>query len=351
MADVPLSGDGILKFREAVRDATLVAMERDPSVFLIGVGIVDPRAVWGTLSGLLERFGPDRVIEGPLAENVLTGMCVGAATLGMRPVLVHHRIDFTMLTMDQIVNHAAKWRSMFGRQQTVPMVVRAVVGRGWGNGPQHTQSHHAIFAHVPGIKVVVPSNAVDAKGLLAASIEDDDPVIYIEHRWLHEDEANVAPGHFVTPLGKAAIARAGTDVTIVAVGPMVTESVKAANVLQARGISAEVIDVRTLRPLDTELIVRSVVKTGRLVVADSDWGPCGVAGEVIACVSEAAFSSLRAAPRRIVWPDSAVPSSQAIEAKFYPGAVEICAAAVAACEGAQGADALANTVKAFEGPF
>jgi len=340
-----------MKFREAVRDATIQAMETDPTVFLIGVGIIDPRAVWGTLSGALEKFGPDRVVEGPLSENALTGICVGAATLGMRPLLIHHRIDFVLLTMDQLVNHAAKWRPMFGQQQTVPMVVRAVVGRGWGNGPQHTQSHHALFAHVPGLKTVVPSNPRDAKGLLLAAIADDDPVIYIEHRWLHEDEGEVPTEYFQTPIGKAAVVRSGADVTIVAVGPMVSEALKAAQALEHVGLSAEVIDVRTLRPLDAETILHSVAKTGRLVVADSDWGPCGVAGEIIARVSEEAFDALKARPRRVAWPDSAVPSSQAIEAQFYPGAKEIQMAAVAACDKAAARKVVQSTVKQFEGPF
>lgn len=339
-----------MKFREAVRDATLLAMERDENVFLIGVGIVDPRAVWGTLAGALEKFGPQRVVEGPLAENALTGACVGAAALGMRPVIVHHRIDFVLLTMDQLINHAAKWKPMFGAQQSIPMVVRAVVGRGWGNGPQHTQSHHALFSHVPGIKAVVPSNPRDAKGLLLAAIADDDPVVYIEHRWLHEDDAEVPAEYFTTPIGRAAVARAGRDVTLVAAGPMVSEALKAAQALDPIGIDAEVIDLRTLRPLDTDTVIRSVVKTGHLVVADPDWGPCGVAGEVIACVAEEALDSLRARPVRVTWPDSAVPSSQAIEAIFYPGAREIQAAAVATCEG-RTERLVASTVKDFHGPF
>ncbi|HEY3068080.1 MAG TPA: transketolase C-terminal domain-containing protein [Methylomirabilota bacterium] len=339
-----------MKFREAVRDATLQALESDPTVFLIGVGIIDPRAVWGTLTGALEKFGPDRVVEGPLSENALTGMCVGAASLGMRPVLIHHRIDFVLLTMDQLVNHAAKWRAMFGRQQHVPMVVRAVVGRGWGNGPQHTQSHHALFSHVPGLKAVVPSNPRDAKGLLIAAIEDNDPVVYIEHRWLHEDEADVPTEYFSTPIGRAAVVRRGGDVTLVAAGPMVSESLKAAQALQNAGISAEVIDLRTLRPLDSDTILTSVAKTGRLVVADSDWAPCGIAGEVIARVAEEAFDALKARPVRITWPDSAVPSSQAIEAQFYPGAREIEMAAVQVCE-KQKDDFVKSTIKHFEGPF
>jgi pyruvate dehydrogenase E1 component beta subunit len=326
-------------------------MDRDPSVFLIGVGIIDPRAVWGTLSGALKRFGRDRVIEGPLSEEALTGICVGAATLGMRPLLVHHRIDFVMLTMNQLINHAAKWRQMFGGQQTVPMVVRAVVGRGWGNGPQHTQSHHALFSHVPGIKTVVPSNPHDAKGLLLAALAQDDPVVYIEHRWFHEDDAPVPDAYYVTPIGKAAVVRSGEHVTIAAVGPMVPEALKAAGVLEPSGVSAEVIDVRTLRPLDHGTIIRSVTKTGRLVVADSDWGPCGVAGEIIASVSERAFEALKARPLRVTWPDSAVPSSQAIEPKFYPGAAEIQTAALIVCERADEKEPAQSTVKAFDGPF
>jgi len=340
-----------MKFREAVRDGTIQAMESDPNVFLIGVGIIDPRAVWGTLAGALEKFGPDRVVEGPLSENALTGVCIGAATMGMRPLLIHHRMDFVMLTLDQLFNHAAKWRAMFGRQQTVPMVVRAVVGRGWGNGPQHTQSHHAVFAHVPGLKVVVPSNPRDAKGLLIAAIEDDDPVIYIEHRWLHEDEATVPAEYFSTPIGRAAILRSGADVTLVAVGPMVPESLKAADALGQAGVSAEVIDLRTARPLDSDTVVQSVAKTGRLVVADADWGPCGIAGEVIARVSEDAFDALKSRPFRVTWPDTSVPSSQAIEAQFYPGAKEIQTAAMRACEKGPARDLVRSTVKQFEGPF
>ncbi|MBI4356166.1 MAG: alpha-ketoacid dehydrogenase subunit beta [Candidatus Omnitrophica bacterium] len=341
-----------MKFREAIRAATLQAMELDPAVFLIGVGITDPRAVWGTLSGALQQFGPGRVIEGPLAEEALTGICVGAATMGLRPLLIHHRVDFVMLSMNQLVNHAAKWRQMFGMQQTVPMVVRAVVGRGWGNGPQHTQSHHALFAHIPGLKVLVPANPYDAKGLLLAALRDEDPVIYIEHRWLHEDDAPVPEAYYLTPIGKAAVVRPGTDVTIVAVGPMVPESLKAAAALEPTGLSAEVIDVRTLRPLDLEAVLQSVTKTGRLVVADSDWGPCGIAGEIIARVAEAAHDALKARPVRITWPDSAVPSSQAIEARFYPGAAEIQAAILQTVARQRDTELLApSTVKKFDGPF
>jgi len=254
--------------------------------------------------------------------------------------------------MDQLLNHAAKWRSMFGRQQSVPMVVRGVVGRGWGNGPQHTSSHHALFSHVPGITTVVPSNAYDAKGLLVAAIQDDGPVVYIEHRWLYEDETDVPEVYYATPLGKAAVVRPGGDATIVAVGPMVSEAVKAARALEeSSGISAEIIDVRTTHPLDTQTILQSVARTGRLVVADADWGPCGVAGEVIATVAERALETLKARPRRIVWPHTVVPSSPAIEKQFYPGASDIQAAVLAVCARSDKRDLVESTVKHFQGPF
>jgi pyruvate/2-oxoglutarate/acetoin dehydrogenase E1 component len=340
-----------MKFYEAVRDATFQALENDPRVFLIGVGIIDPQAVWGTLAGALARFGPSRVVEGPLAENALTGIAIGAATLGMRPVLIHHRIDFTLLTMDQLINHAAKWAPMFGWQQRVPMVIRGVVGRGWGNGPQHTSTHHALFAHVPGLKAVVPSNAYDAKGLLLGAIEDEDPVVYIEHRWLHEDEGDVPEGYYTVPLGKARVARAGSDVTVVAIGPMVSEALKAAAALAADGIAAEVIDLRTIFPIDTETVVESVAKTGRLVVADADWASCGVAGEVIAQVSEQAWDCLRAAPARITWPELPVPSSYGIERQFYPGAQQIHDAALRVAESTRRGSTVVGTTKEFHGPF
>ncbi len=340
-----------MKFREAVHQATLQALEKDPSVFMIGDGIDDPSAGWGTLSGALEKYGPSRVVEGPLSEDALTGICIGAATLGFRPLLVHHRIDFVMLTMNQLINHAAKWSEMFGHQQNVPIVVRAVVGRGWGNGPQHTQSHHALFSHVPGIKTVVPSNPVDAKGLLLAALQEKGPVVYIEHRWLHEDDADVPAKFYTTPIGRAAVARQGQDATIVAVGPMVGESLKAAISLEAMGISAEVIDLRTIHPIDHKSIARSVVKTGYLVVADADWGPCGVAAEVMAKTAEDCFESLKKAPIRIVWPHCSVPSSQAIEPQFYPGAKEIEAAVLRVTDASEKNHRVQSTVKKFEGPF
>lgn len=341
-----------MKFREAIRDAHLQTMRADDSVYLLGVGITDPKAVWTTVEGLYDEFGPDRFVEGPLAEQMLTGVAFSSALLGMRPVLIHHRIDFTPLTMDQIVNHCAKWRYMFGNQQTVPLVIRSVVGRGWGNGPQHTQSLHGLFAHVPGLKVVVPSNAADAKGLLVSATLDDDPVIFIEHRWLHEDEGEVPDGLYQVPIGKANRVREGDDVTLVTCGPLVQEAHKAARKLATDGISVEIIDLRTLRPLDYPTIITSLQKTGRLVVADPDWGQGGVASIIVDHVACNAFELLRAAPRTVTWPNHPVPASYGIEPTYYPMAQAIVESISGLAEvQTTGSAAIRDTAKSLAGPF
>ena len=313
----------IMKFTEAMRDAYVETMRAYPEVFLVGVGLMDPKAVFGTLNGLLEEFGEERVVEGPLAEQMLTGLTFSAATLGLRPVLIHHRVDFLPLTFDQIANHMAKWSYMFGAQQKVSCVVRGVVGRGWGNGPQHTQSMHGFAASVPGIKVVVPANAADAKGLMVSAILDDEPVIYIDHRWLHGDKGEVPAGLYKIPIGKAHVMREGKDLTLVAVGPMVQESMLAAEKLEALGNSVEVINLRTIRPIDYDTIISSVEKTGHLMICDSDWPQFGVASAIISHVSQNAFGALKSAPVAVTWPDHPAPASYAIEAQYYPMAKQI----------------------------
>lgn len=329
----------------------MTALDRDPSVFLIGTGvIVHPRFAWRGETGTPKKFA-DRVIEGPLSEDALTGISIGAATLGLKPVLIHQRMDFMLLTVNQLFNHAAKWSTMFGGQQTVPMVVIVSVGRALGNAAQHTQSMHAIFAHVPGIKTVVPSNPKDAKGLLLAALEDGGPVIYVVHRWLDQDEGPVPSSYYTTQIGKAEVVRQGSDVTIAAVGTAVADALKAASALEKTGLSVEVIDVRTIRPLDHETIARSVMKTGRLVAVDPDWGPCGVAAEIIAGVTERALSCLKRQPLRVVWPETCAPFSQTLEEKFYPGAREIQKAAAIVCDHFYENEGVQNTAKNLEGPF
>ena len=265
----------------------------------------------------------------PLAENGMTGVCIGAAISGMRPVMVHQRIDFALLCMDQLINNAAKWRYMFAGQASVPLVVRLIVGRGWGQGPQHAQSLQAMFAHIPGLKVVMPSSGYDAKGMLLAAIRDDNPVIFIEHRWLHGIADAVPPEPYTVPLDKAAIRRPGRDATLVAFSFMVVEALLAAKALAELGIDLEVIDARAVRPLDMTAITESVTRTGNLIVADTAWKTGGIAGEVVAGVAEAAFGALRRAPLRVALPDIPSPTSPHLTKDYYPDALHLARAVAA----------------------
>lgn len=205
-----------LTFVEALREGLYQAMAADPRVIVIGEGVPDPKAIFNTTAGLQEKFGRHRVYDMPLAENGLTGVCIGAALSGIRPVMIHQRIDFALLAMDQLVNNAAKWHYMFDGKATVPIVIRMIVGRGWGQGPQHSQSLQAMFAHVPGLKVVMPTTAHDAKGMLVSAIEDDNPVLFIEHRWLHHVKDDVPENLYRVPIGKARVLHEGTAVTVAA---------------------------------------------------------------------------------------------------------------------------------------
>ena len=228
-------------------------MAKDPSVYIMGLGVPDPKGVFGTTLGLQQKYGLKRVLDIPLSENAMTGVATGSALVGMRPIITHQRVDFALNAMEQMVNQAAKWHYMFGGQNRVPLVIRMIIGRGWGQGPQHPQSLQSWFAHVPGLRVVMPTTPHDAKGLLISSIEDDNPVIFIEHRWLHGISDHVPEGIYRVPLGKARVVREGRRVTIVATSYMVLESLRASETLSESGIEAEVIDVRCLRPLDDGL--------------------------------------------------------------------------------------------------
>ncbi len=312
-----------LKFSEAIREATDQAMGRDPSVYIVGLGVPDPKGIFGTTLGLLEKYGTTRVQDMPLSENALTGVALGSALVGMRPIITHQRVDFALVAMEQMVNQAAKWHYMFGGKAKVPMVVRMIIGRGWGQGPQHSQSLQAWFAHIPGLKVVMPTTAYDAKGLLAAAIEDDNPVIFIEHRWLHNISDDVPEEYYTVPLGKARIMCEGSDVTIIGTSYMALESLRAAEYLRDAEVSAEVIDLRTIRPWDVETVLASVRKTGRLVVTDTATTAFGVSAEISATVLEREFDSMKAAPVRIALPDYPCPTSPALSNDFYPRARHI----------------------------
>ena len=318
---MPSSEKRLITQATAIREALAQALAGDPSVLVVGEGVPDPKGVFGTTSGLQDEFGAARVFDSPLSENGMTGICIGAAIAGMRPVMVHQRIDFALLAMDQIVNNAAKWHYMFAGQVSIPLVVRVLVGRGWGPGPQHAQSLQALFAHIPGLKVVMPTSAYDAKGMLLAAIRDDNPVIFIEHRWLHGIEDHVPPEPYTVSLDQAQIVRPGRHATLVAFSFMVVEALLAAEVLADYGLEVEVIDARSVRPLDLPTIVDSVHRTGVLIVADTAWKTGGVAGEVIAAVSERAFEALALAPLRIALPDYPTPTSHHLVSDYYPDAL------------------------------
>ena len=269
-----------IKYSEALGEATLLAMEENPRVFLMGEGIDDPKAVFGSTLSALKKFGPSRVMDTPLSENAVTGIGIGAAIEGNPCVMIHMRVEFLLYAMDQIVNHAAKWNYMFGGTMPVPIVIRCIVGRGWGQASQHSQSLHALFAHIPGLKVILPATPADAKGMLYSAIKDPNPVICIEHRWLYDKVGEVPEGRYEVPIGKANVLFPGKDVTCVAVSHQVHEAIAARELLLKDGIELEVIDLRTVRPIDTATILNSVRKTGRLIIADTAIKTCGISAEI-----------------------------------------------------------------------
>ena len=309
-----------LKYGEAINAALMHAMENDPAVFVMGLGVDDHRAIFGSARGLLERFGPERVFDTPISEAAMTGVAVGAALNGLKPVHVHIRSDFLYLAMDQLFNIAAKWRYMFGGRMQVPLVVRAVIGRSWGQGAQHSQSLQSFFMHVPGFKVVMPTTPADAQGLLLAAINDPNPVLVLEHRLLYDIVGDVPDPPVEALLGKAHMRRVGKDLTIVANSYMVVESLKAAEFLESQGISAEIVDPVSLVPLDRETILASVRKTGRLIVVDTGWTSCGVSAEIAALAAERAFDSLKQPVRRLGMQQVTCPVSKPLENAFYPSA-------------------------------
>ncbi len=326
-AEPPPSGvpteSRILSGADALREAMALCMERDERVFVMGQGVTDPFRVFGTTRGLLETYGPGRVVETPLAENGMTGVAIGAAISGQRPVLIHMRADFALLTMEQLVNNAAKTAWLTQGKLQVPLVVRMFIGRGWGQGPAHTQSLESLFAMIPGLTVVMPATPADAKGQLIAAIESPNPVIFLEHRWLHFTRGLVPAGHYSTPLDGPKVVRPGCDLTIAATSHMVVEALRAADALATAGISAEVVDVAVLRPFNPEPILMSVRRTGRLMVADTGWNTLGMGAEIIAIVTEQAFGALTGPPVRVGLPDLPAPSSPALAGDYYPTALTL----------------------------
>ncbi|MBL8832367.1 MAG: alpha-ketoacid dehydrogenase subunit beta [Rhodospirillales bacterium] len=310
-------------FAEAIREGLEQALADDPRVCVMGPGVPGPTGIFGTTRGLAERFGPERVMDMPSSEQAMTGFALGATLDGYRPVIVHMRVDFAVLAMDQMVNQVAKWHFMYGGRLRAPMVFRLIVGRGWGQGPQHSQSLQAWFAHVPGFKVAMPASPRDAKGMLVAAIRDDSPVVLVEHRWLYGITGDVPEELYETKLGEARVARPGRHATVAATSHMVIEALRAAERLAPLGIEVEVVDMRSLVPLDADTLCASVARTGHLVVADTGTIAFGAGAEIAAVATERAFAHLKKAPVRIGLPHFPSPTTPALADAFYPRAVDI----------------------------
>lgn len=342
-----------LSYVDAIREATEQEMDRDDSVILFGLDVDDPKAIQGTTRGLAAKFGPERVFGTPLSEDGMTGVAIGAAQAGLRPIHVHIRMDFLMLAMNQLINVAAKNRAMYGGRVSVPLVVRTMIGKSWGQGAQHSQGLYSFFMHVPGLKVVAPTTPYDAKGCLIAAIRDDDPVIYVEHRLLHFQTGPVPEHPYAVAVGKARITAAGDDVTLVGISHMQTECLRAERYLAEAGVSAEVIDPVWLAPLDIDTIVESAAKTGRLCVVDNGWTTCGAGAEIVAQVVERLQGRRCVAVQRLGFAPVTCPTAPSLEADFYPNARTIAAAAYGLVRGEhwlpEERDDLAEV--AFTGPF
>jgi pyruvate dehydrogenase E1 component beta subunit len=326
--DRPDPGEGrVVSYGQAINEALTLALDHDPTVFVLGQGVDDPSAMFGTTRGLQAKFGRDRVFDSPLSEEGMMGVSAGAAMNGMRPVFMHNRPDFVLLAMNQLVTHAAKFHFMDNGQTTVPMVVWAAIGRGWGSGAQHSQAIQGILLGVPGIKIVMPSTPYDAKGLLLSAILDNNPVCVFEHRWLMRKDGVVPEGFYRVPLGKGIRRRDGGDVSIVGASHAIELGLQAAKMLADEGIEADVIDLRTIKPLDEHIILESLEKTGRLVVVDTGWMKGGVCAEVGCLAAEKGFAFLNAPVARVGLPDIPAPAGYTLEQFYYPDAARIATAA------------------------
>ena len=340
-----------IKYSEALSEGLVQAMDHDNNIFVTGIGADYPSGIFGSTVEAAKRF-PQRVFDAPAMENALTGIAIGAAAVGKRPVIVHPRNDFMFLAFDMMINLAAKWKYMYGGNAgSVPIVVRAVIGKGWGQGASHSQSLQSVLAHFPGLNVVMPAFPKDAKGLLMSALKHSSPVIILEHRTLYDTIGEVPEEAYFTPIGKAAVLREGKDITIVASSFMANEAMHAAEQLEKEGINVEVVDVRSIRPLDEETILYSIKKTGRLIVADTSWELCGLSSEVAALAAEKAFIYLKAPVRRITPANCPAPVSLSLEKAFYPTAATIVNAALAMLGKVTSAFGNIDRDDNFKGPY
>jgi pyruvate dehydrogenase E1 component beta subunit len=312
-----------MTYAEAIRDGMRVEMRRDPNVYLAGEDVAQFGGCFGVTAGLYDEFGPKRVMNTPISEAAIVGHAVGAAAAGLRPIAEIMFVDFMGCCMDELFNQAAKMRYMFGGKARVPMVVRTPCGAGMGAAAQHSQCVESWFTHIPGVKTVMPATPADAKGLMIAAIRDDNPVMYIEHKQLLQFPGEVPEGEYVVPLGKADIKRTGSDITIVAWSWMIHKALAAAEELEKKGISAEIVDPRTLVPLDKDAILKSVAKTGKLLIVHEEVKTSGFGGEIAALVAEEGFDYLDAPIKRVTAPDTPIPFNPILENAFIPSEEKI----------------------------
>jgi pyruvate/2-oxoglutarate/acetoin dehydrogenase E1 component len=309
----------LVTYSEAINLALINSMKFNKRIISFGLGINDPKAIFGTTKSLLSKFGEKRVFDTPTSENALTGIGIGLSLGGYLPIMTHQRLDFFLLAMDQLVNVAAKYHYMYGGNFNVPITIRLITGRGWGQGPTHSQNLQSWFAHIPGLKVVMPSTTYDAYQLLIDSIFDPNPVIFLESRWLHNIQGKINQKFKIEKLGTAKILKKGKDISIVSMSFMTIEAIKACKFLETNfGIKIELIDLRTIKPLDTKTILNSVKKTKRILVLDTGSPFCSVASEIISLVSEKEMQILKCKPKKITMPDVPVPTSFYLTKDFYP---------------------------------
>jgi pyruvate/2-oxoglutarate/acetoin dehydrogenase E1 component len=315
-----------LSYAQAILEATDQAMTLCPDVVVLGQLVDTKSGIFGTTTGLVDKHGADRVLDFPVSENLMTAAAMGASLTGLRPVIAHQRLDFMLYSLDAIANWLALWRFKSNGKSAMPVTIRTIVGKGWGQGPQHSKSLHSWFAHLPGLRVAMPATAYDAKGLLLESIFSETPAIFVEGRGLYSMTDHVPEEPYRVRFGQAVVRRAGKDVTLVALGNMVPIALRAAALLEKEGVDVEVVDPRTLNPLDRKSICDSASKTGRLVVADPAWHSFGAAGEIITTVVENLGDKLKAKPVRVTLPDSHTPMSMALEPEYYPDDADVVAA-------------------------
>jgi pyruvate dehydrogenase E1 component beta subunit len=312
-----------LTYCDAIKEAQWQEMERDSDIFMYGIGVPDHKAIFGSVAGIYDKFGEQRCFDTPLSEDTMMGFGLGAALNGLRPINIHIRVDFLLLAMNQLANMVSTYQYMSGSTLKVPLVIRAVIGRGWGQGAQHSKSMQSVFTHIPGLKVIMPTTPRDAKGMLISAIRDSNPVIMIEHRWLYWQEDEVPEEPYTVPLEGAAVLKEGSDITIVATSWMNVEALRASEILEKIGVSVEIIDVRTLSPLNPEVMIKSVNKTGYCIIADNDWTFCGYSAELATVIGQKCFGKLKKPIERIGFAFTPCPTVRSLENEFYPNAVNI----------------------------